>query len=89
MYYKRLKKARRIARKTFKRYNGKYPEEISPDEAKHYVGGVETHLGSYRKTKVPCSCPMCGNPRKYFGEKTVQEKKSDEDFKQQLNELEE
>ena len=20
-----------------------------------------------------CSCPMCGNPRKWFGEKTLQE----------------
>jgi hypothetical protein len=26
-----------------------------------------------------CSCFMCGNPRKYFDEKTMQEKKSDID----------
>lgn len=25
-----------------------------------------------------CSCHMCGNPRKYFNEKTMQEKKSDD-----------
>jgi hypothetical protein len=24
-----------------------------------------------------CSCHMCGNPRKYFNEKTMQEKKAD------------
>lgn len=24
-------------------------------------------------TRKLCSCPMCGNPRKYFGEQTVQE----------------
>lgn len=24
-----------------------------------------------------CSCPICGNPRKYFNEKTLQEKKID------------
>jgi len=24
-----------------------------------------------------CSCWMCGNPRKYFNEKTVQEKRND------------
>ena len=30
------------------------------------------------------TCWMCGNPRKYFKEKTVQEKKSDMDFKDQL-----
>ena len=25
----------------------------------------------------PCSCEMCGNPRKFFGEKTLREKRSD------------
>ena len=29
---------------------------------------VSTHCKS-------CSCPMCGNPRRYFNELTVQEKK--------------
>ena len=28
------------------------------------------------KTRVPCSCAMCGNPRRHFGKKTLQEKKS-------------
>lgn len=32
----------------------------------------EHHL---RDTTKPCSCPMCGNPRKFFGEKTIQERK--------------
>lgn len=27
-----------------------------------------------------CSCPMCGNPRKWFNEKTLQERKADEAF---------
>ena len=26
----------------------------------------------------PCSCPMCGNPRKHFNELTVQERRSEE-----------
>jgi len=25
----------------------------------------------------PCSCEMCGNPRKFFGERTLREKRSD------------
>lgn len=29
---------------------------------------------SYNHLKT-CSCLMCGNPRKYFGEKTLQERK--------------
>lgn len=29
-----------------------------------------------------CSCHMCGNPRKYFREKTIQEQRADEKFKE-------
>ena len=28
-----------------------------------------------------CSCTMCGNPRKHFKDKTIQEKKEDDKFK--------
>lgn len=28
------------------------------------------------ETPKPCSCFMCGNPRKFFKESTIQEKKS-------------
>lgn len=34
-----------------------------------------------------CSCWMCGNPRKYFGEPTIQEIKSDEAFKAAMKDL--
>lgn len=85
MNYNRLKKAKQIARKTFRNYNGKYPEHVENPEI--YTGGIESHLGLYRKTQKPCSNYCCGNPRKHFGEKTVQEIKSDEDFKQQLEEI--
>ena len=36
------------------------------------------HLGIALATPAPCSCWMCGNPRRYFGEKTVQEKRADD-----------
>ena len=29
-------------------------------------------------TRTLCSCPMCGNPRRHFGQKTVQERRDDE-----------
>ena len=32
-----------------------------------------------------CSCWMCGNPRRYFWEKTRQELKSELDFREQLD----
>jgi hypothetical protein len=30
------------------------------------------------QAKQPCSCYMCGNPRKHFKEKTMREKRFDE-----------
>jgi len=30
-------------------------------------------LGRYTTTRTPCSCRMCGNPRRYFGERTFHE----------------
>ena len=35
-----------------------------------------------------CSCSMCGNPRRYFDELTLQEKKQLEDIEDQLKEFE-
>lgn len=34
---------------------------------------VERDLHTARKTNTRCSCWMCGNPRKYFGQRTIQE----------------
>lgn len=34
-----------------------------------------------------CSCEGCGNPRKHFGEKTMQERKADERYKFDLKSL--
>lgn len=42
--------------------------------------------GFYSSTRVPCSGSCCGNPRKHFNEKTVQEQKADEDYRDQLKE---
>ena len=35
---------------------------------------VERTLRQCRKTGTPCSCHMCGNPRKWFKERTRKEK---------------
>lgn len=29
-------------------------------------------------TPTPCSCPMCGNPRRYFGETSLQERRAEQ-----------
>lgn len=38
------------------------------------------------KNTTPCSCPMCGNPRRHFGEKTIQERKNIIKFKEEIDE---
>jgi hypothetical protein len=39
--------------------------------------------GYLSKNNTVCSCCMCGNPRKYFGERTVQEKRVFKDWSNQ------
>lgn len=40
--------------------------------------GVEERLvGIYARTPKPCSCIMCGNPRRHFGARALQERRAD------------
>ena len=32
-------------------------------------------IGRFAQTRKPCSCFMCGNPRRHFGEKTIRERR--------------
>ncbi len=43
----------------------------------HYWGNVlnEDDLGFVVSSPHPCSCYMCGNPRKWFNEISIQEKR--------------
>lgn len=43
------------------------------DERVRRIAGMLTNHGKL------CSCHMCGNPRKWFNEKTMQEKKIDQE----------
>lgn len=37
-------------------------------------------IGMIATTPAPCSCDMCGNPRRHWKQKTIQEIKADEAF---------
>jgi hypothetical protein len=39
----------------------------------HGLSGKQAGIVAY--TPKTCSCWMCGNPRKYFGERTIQERR--------------
>lgn len=48
---------------------------------KYYHGTEEArqkHILKMAETRHPCSCHMCGNPRKHWKDKTVQEKRFEE-----------
>lgn len=68
-------------------YNRSQAEKHKKKVKKYYTCSNpknKREVGIASKTKKSCSCWMCGNPRKYKGEKTKQEKlmeiKLDEDI---------
>lgn len=51
-------------------------------ERRHHTVRLKAKRGKYSgkghvmfETPAACSCWMCGNPRKFFGERTVQERR--------------
>jgi len=40
-----------------------------------------------RQTGKPCSCTMCGNPRKWRKEQTMQERRNDEKYWKEKSDL--
>jgi hypothetical protein len=41
-----------------------------------YAADLPRHLGRIAHARQLCSCAMCGNPRRYFGEPTLQERRA-------------
>lgn len=57
-------------------------------QADKYWGSEERrqkHIRKMSETRKPCSCYMCGNPRKHWKDKTVQEHRFDEKMKTDWN----
>lgn len=51
------------------------------DWVKRWFGTEESreeHVRRMAENRHPCSCHMCGNPRKHFKKKTIQERRMDE-----------
>ena len=71
----RMEKAKVIGKRKFGR---RYPGVIKNNwrcvnmSFEEWAEGMEKRM---RKTGTPCSCPMCGNQRKWFGARTIQEKR--------------
>ena len=55
----------------------RHHEERIKRRVRRYYGGYAAerprHLGRIAHSRQPCSCWMCGNPRRHVGERTLQE----------------
>ena len=90
----RLVVARCKAEKTFKKYEGFSPRNEKQSGWYNYYPGLrwtedelQRTLGIYRKTKVPCSCYMCGNPRRHWGYLPIKEVKQHLNADSQYDEI--
>jgi len=54
-----------------KKFRFVQPEFYNGDETQR-----QKHIRQMAETRHPCSCHMCGNPRRMFNEKTMQEIRS-------------
>lgn len=59
----------------------RHHEERVKSRVKSYYGGHAAgdsrSIGRIAHTRRLCSCRMCGNPRKYFRQATIQELRAD------------
>jgi hypothetical protein len=97
MHGERLLIANRKAAKVFKKYHGFSPrnENCAGSFYYNYSGTridrwtpdeIERLVGFYRKTKVPCSCYACGNPRRH-GEIPLDEIRGKDEFLAQIDDF--
>jgi hypothetical protein len=47
----------------------------------------ESIWGRWANTMKPCSCVMCGNPRKYYNELTMQERRAEYSYSEYMSEF--
>jgi hypothetical protein len=57
----------------------RHHEARMKERVQAYYGGVfrddVRHVGKLAHTRAPCSCWMCGNPRRQLGEPSLQERR--------------
>jgi hypothetical protein len=66
-----LSKSNHISRRLWNTYHPELKNLWQPTDPINVVC-----IGYFRKVRKPCSGSCCGNPRKWFGELTIQELKA-------------
>lgn len=82
-----MKNQRRALRRFHRKRVYKRRSEIWKSYELFGLSYSEKILQMRSKTPVACSCWKCGNPRKYFGDKSNQELKAIEKFKSDWKDL--
>ena len=68
---RRLDRANAVAKRLFNIYYDNFGDTFTPHMSEE---SKKRALGIFRKTRTPCSCWMCGNPRRHGGGKTLAER---------------
>jgi len=63
-----------------------WPDRYDYEKNEEYRKQVNGRACFNANTATACSCEMCGNPRKHWGDITVQEKKANLSYREQLKE---
>lgn len=74
--------------RAYRRHTEQKKKAWAKKAAREWYGNEPTdkQIGHLAHAPAMCSCHMCGNPRKYFGEKTMQERRQDYALVAQLEE---
>ena len=75
---------RGLRMETANRIAGRIADRIRSRRMRVTKMAWEPVVGRYRKTRVPCSCEGCGNPRRHHNLRTLQELKAEIDEREQL-----
>lgn len=60
-----------------KAYRRHHMKRLKQKRAKYWHGTLDNprRRGKVYRTPCVCSCPMCGNPRRHFGKRTMAEQR--------------
>lgn len=59
--------------RALRRHNDYFLKKKRRSYQNGYCGTTERLTGIYLNTATPCSCPICGNDRKYLNKKSIKE----------------
>ncbi len=70
----------RAPQRSIRRHHAEKKKQWVRKALPHYFPAGEEpgprRVGLYSKTPKPCSCWMCGNPRRHFNESPIQERRA-------------